>query len=898
MASRLTFVAALCVVLGAAELVANPPGNKTGTRDASATIHDVLPILYLRCAPCHGTRRQEGGLDLRTRASMLKGGASGPAIVPGDPDASLLLKRIRAEEMPPRRRLVEVSVKPVRGLELDRLSRWIAAGAPGGVQAVRDEDDDGSVDSIAPSASVAPASSDNVETITVADPELWAFRPPRRPAVPSVQQSKQVHNPVDAFIVARLEPKGLALAPPAAPLELLRRVTFDLTGLPPPAPAAREFAADDEPDRYEKAVDRLLASPRYGERWGRHWLDVAGYSDSEGVQHADQIRPSAYRYRDYVISSLNRDKPYDHFLREQLAGDELLNYESADVITQEMYENLVATGFLRMSPDGTYANITNFVPDRLEQIGDQIEVVGSVMGLTLKCARCHAHKFDPIPQHDYYRLAAVFKGAYDEHDWLAPRARRLPFVTHTERRAWQEEREPVLKAISELDAKLAGITEERRQPHLEARILKLPEGVRKDVGLLLKKPADRRSESEEALLKRFESELTITDEELGRLDPEYQKIADELRAKRQEFEKNVKPEPFVRALWDRGEPSPTYLLERGDYLMPGRLVSPGVPAAVPTTVGFQVKPPWQGASKTGRRLAFARWLTSSRHPLTSRVIVNRIWKHHFGRGIVATLDNFGSAGAAPTHPELLDWLAVEFEESGWSFKHLHRLLLMSNTYRQTSRVADDVMRRDPDGVLYSRMPLRRLEAEAIRDALVAVTGRLDAKMFGPAVGVQVEDDGLIVAPPGPDGARRSVYVLQRRTQTPTLLESFDLPQMTPQCVERAESIVVSQALHLFHDKTVSELARSFASRVQAEVGADQRAQIEAIYWSAYGRSPRATEVSVSLRFLEELESRWKKVADQVDESNEQTDGGKSPALRALTNLCHAVLNSSGFVYVD
>ncbi|HVS40501.1 MAG TPA: DUF1549 domain-containing protein, partial [Gemmataceae bacterium] len=401
---------------------------------AIPTQHDVLPILLRRCTACHGLRRQEANLDLHTRAALLRGGKSGPAVIPGKPDESLMIQKIRAGKMPPHDRLVEACVKPMEPSEIDVLVRWIAAGAP--------------------EAAVEPdvASTTPDPLVTDKDRDFWAFQPPKAVAVPIVHHAEQVRNPIDAFLLQKLEEKGLTFAPEADRATLIRRAYFDLTGLPPEPADVEVFLADRAPDAYEKMIDRLLASPRYGERWGRFWLDLAGYADSEGKREQDLPRPNAWRYRDYVVRSLNADKPYDRFLIEQIAGDELADYEHAPEITPELYDNLVATGFLRMAPDPTWANITGYVPDRLDVMADEIDVLGSaVMGLTLKCARCHNHKYDPIPQRDYYRLVDVFKGAYDENDWLKPDVRPglgpvsqdatggrlLPYVTTAERKAWE-----------------------------------------------------------------------------------------------------------------------------------------------------------------------------------------------------------------------------------------------------------------------------------------------------------------------------------------------------------------------------------------------------------------------------------------------------------------------------
>ncbi len=791
------------------------PGPAESVKSEVLTQHDVLPILLRHCTVCHGLHRKEGGLDLRTRSAMLCGGKSGPAIVVGKPELSPLIKKVRAGQMPPRDRLVEVSVKPIEQDEIAVLARWIAAGAPEG-----DLEPD-----------VATTAPDPL--LTEKDRDFWAFRAPRPVTVPTVRHPARVRNPIDAFILQKLEQEGLTLAPEADRLALMRRASFDLTGLPPEPEDAWAFLADRAPDAYEKMIDRLLASPRYGERWGRFWLDLAGYADSEGKREQDLPRPHAWRYRDYVVRSFNADKPYSRFLLEQLAGDELADYERAPEITPELYDNLVATGFLRMAPDATWANITGYLPDRLEVIADEIDVLGSaVMGLTLKCARCHTHKFDPIPQRDYYRLAAVFKGAYDEHDWLKPDVRpglgpismdvlggrHLPHVTTAERRAWEAHNAQIKKEIAGL-----------KSPDVRARVLRA----------------------------------------------------------------RMLPEPRVQALWDRGHPSPTYVYRRGDPLSPGRLVGPGVPSVLTDgKTPFAASPPWPGARQTGRRLAFARWLTRPDHPLTARVAVNRLWKHHFGTGIVKTLGNFGKAGAPPTHPELLDWLALELVRQGWSFKAIHRLMMTSSTYRQSSAVMAERDKRGPEG-LFSRMPLVRLDAEALYDTLLLVAGGLDEARGGPATPVQVRADGLVTPIGTARGWRRLIYVRQARRELPTHLETFDSPQMNPNCLERRGSLVAPQALHLMNNGMVHQLAERFARRVSREAGADPAKRLERLYWIALSRPPSAEEKAIGLAALSKLADRWAKHLAGAGKASPEV-----AHLKALTTFCRAMVNSAGFLYVD
>ncbi len=824
---------------------------------------------------------------------MLKGGKSGPALAPGKPGESLMLKKIAAGEMPPRRRLVEASIKVIEAPEVAVLAKWIELGAP--------ETDGGT--------SVAAA--DKAPPVTDEDRQFWSFRPPQHPSVPLVRAADRVRNPVDAFVVDKLEAAGLSLAPEADRVTLIRRAYFDLIGLPPDPSAVAEFVGDADPLAYEKLIDRLLDSPHYGERWGRYWLDVAGYADSEGVQHADPIRPHAWRYRDYVIRSLNSDKPYDRFLLEQIAGDELADYENGPV-TDEVYDNLVATGFLRMAPDGTTANITNFVPDRLEIIGDEINILASaVMGLTIRCARCHDHKMEPIPQQDYYRLAAILKGAFDEHDWLRPATgegrgpfgnRLLPHVTAAERAAWEQLEKQIGDEIAPLKSALAAKEGELTKKHVEERLAKLPQPLHDDLRQMLATPADKRNEIQKYLAAKFEAVLRVDASELRKVDPEFKKFAEETEQKIKAIDGKRQPEPLIHALWDRGEPSPTYVLRRGNYLTPGRFVQPGVPTVLAGSSELVAEPPWPGAKKTGRRLALARWLTRPDHPLTARVMINRIWKHHFDRAIVTTLDNFGKSGQRPSHPELLDWLAVEFVRRGWSIKAMHRLIMTSSTYRQSSRVAAEHERLDPDNRLLSRMPLRRLDAESLRDALLAVSGRLDTTAFGPADAVEARPDGTFAAVARATGWRRTVYVRQRRTEIPTLLEDFDLPPMNPNCIERPVSTVAPQALHLMNNAMIHDLAAAMADRVATAAGpcSDSSRRIELAYRTAIGRPPVPQEHTLAAATLTRFAEEWTAhlTAQAGPESANEKTIAQQSTNRALGNLCHALMNSAEFVNID
>jgi len=873
--------------------------SKASNTAEQITQKDVLPIMYLRCTVCHGRRRQEAGLDLRTKAAMLKGGKSGPAIVPGHPEKSLVLKRIHAKEMPPRKKLVDFGVRPMEAPEIDKLTRWIADGAP--VVEVQPD---------VPTTEPDPL-------VTDEDREFWAFQPPKRPEVPEVRHQRLVRTPIDAFLLRKLESEGLTYSPPADRYTLIRRVAFDLTGLPPTWQDVQRFIHDDSPHAYERMVERYLASPRYGERWGQYWLDVAGYSDSEGKRSADVVRPFAWRYRDYVIRAFNNDKPYDRFLKEQIAGDELLDYTNMDELTPEAYDNLVASGFLRMAPDGTGSDIVNTVVERMEVVSDELNVLGAgVMGLTLKCAQCHTHKYDPIPQRDYYRMVAIFQGAFDVHDWLRGTtvrgqtkalagSRVLKKASSAEMQQWQKEKEKVNEQIAAVKADLKRLRNSRTEHYVQRRLQDIPADLQGDVRKMLATPPKQRDAAQKQLAEKFENRLRIDEAELKRIDATYRKQSAQADKKIRKLKSQVPPQPAIRALWDRGTPSPTWMFRRGDPTNPGREVGPGVPSVLTDgRTPFEVKPPWPGAKKTGRRLAFAQWLTQPDHPLTARVMVNRVWYHHFGRGIVKSLGNFGKTGARPTHPELLDWLATEFVARNWSVKDLHRLIMFSSAYRQVSTTKArrshpveshgtrpvSVSKLDPENILISRMPLRRMEAEVVRDSILAVSGELDVTPFGKPDPVDARSDGLVTSKRGEHGWRRSIYVLHRRKEMPTILENFDLPQMIPNCIKRPTSTVSSQALHLMNNTMIRQLADSFAKRVRRDAGADAERQVERVYQIALSRPPTDEEKRLSLSTLKQLRAAW---AKQL-----KTGNRNEAEHRALTNLCHTIINSAAFLYVD
>ncbi len=850
-------------------------GGKASAAAVTVTENDVLPIFQTRCLVCHGKREQKGGLDLRTRASRLKGGKSGPAMVVGKPAESLIVQKIESGAMPPTAMQFDYAVRTPSAAELAKIKQWIAAGAP-----------------------EAPPAKAVQQKITEKDRRFWAFQPPRRPEVPHVASQNRVRNPIDAFLLAKLEAKGLRFAPEADKATLLRRAWLDLIGMPPTPAEARAFLNDSRPDAYERLVDRLLESPHYGERWGRFWLDLAGYADTEGFGDADELRVFAWRYRDYVIRAFNGDKPYDAFLAEQLAGDELFNYKTAARFDQEAVDRLAATGFLRTTPDPTNGVGRRSLPDRLNVISDEVEVLtSSVMGLTIGCARCHDHKYDPIPQRDYYRFSAILQTAYDLHDWLTPSQREIPIAPDEEMKEVAAHNGPIDAELKKLEAALDVQSRPFHRKILEERVQALPEAARPDLLAVAETPADRRSDVQKYLADKFKSVLDISPGQVEAKFPEFKAKADPLQKEIAALKGKLKPKPHVRVLVDAGgEPSGAFVYRRGDPTLPGEPVEAGVPVLFDGVVKpYRIVAPESGVVSSGRRLALARWLTQPDHPLTSRVWVNQMWMRHFGRGIVASPSNFGRSGAPPTHPELLDWLATEFVQRGWSVKEMHRLMMTSSAYRQSSRWVGGPPAADPENTLWSRMTMRRMDAESVHDSVLRVTGRLNPKIFGPPEKIEVKPDREVVAQGSKEGLRRALYVTQSKQTPLTMLAAFDFPQMTPNCLERQHSTVATQALELMNGAAVWSHARYMAGRVVDDAGDDPRKHVEEIYWRALSRPPAEREMTDALESLREFAAAWPAHLDK-----ERSDTPKAWAARwlALSNLCHAILNSAEFSYID
>jgi len=867
----------------------------------TATEHEVRGILQARCIACHGSFRQQGGLDLRTVASRLKGGKSGPALIAGKPEESLLYKRILDGSMPPDRMAKELAIELPASSEIDKIRTWIAAGAPD-------------------SSPVAPL------TIKPEDKQFWAFQPPVRPVVPTVKNVTRVKNPIDAFLLNRLEKKNLSYAAPADKLALMRRVSLDLTGLPPTQTEIAAYQKDIAPGAYERLVDRLLASPHYGERWGQHWLDLAGYSDSEGFGQDDGVRPYAWRYRDYVIRSLNADKPYTLFLTEQIAGDEMSNdwkaaetaigpipdprltaisgvtgrggrrQAQAETVSAATMERLSATGFLRTTPDQTNSHERSLIAERMNIVAQEVEVLTSaVMGLTVGCARCHDHKYDPIPQRDHYRLSAILQGAYDPYEWKNPKMRELPITTEAERKELEAYNAPFQAKLQTLQEETRSLTESFRKRAMDEAIAALSDEERPLVRAVADTPVAHRTDAQKALAQKHSAILTVEDRTLPQRFSEYRDKNQELQRLSGELRAKLRSNPHVRILADNPEPSVPYLLRRGDPTNFGEPVDAGVPRVLenPALKPYQVVAPFPGTS--GRRLALAQWLTQPNHPLTARVAVNQLWMRHFGRGIVPTVANFGRSGLAPTHPELLDWLATEFVARGWSMKAMHRLMVTSDAYRQSTRVSEIASKTDPDNELLSRMTLRRMDAETLYDSLVSVAGRLDPTVFGYPGEVSVSVDKEVTVKPTELGYRRAIYALHRRQTPMSLLDAFDQPAMTPNCTERRQSNVATQALHMMNSAMTWELSRYLAGRAIDQAPGDVGKQIEILYLRTFTRRPTLEEITLGRQSLEAFRKQW---SEKLDKENGAEPRSSSGTWLATANYVHALLNSAEFSFID
>jgi hypothetical protein len=818
---------------------------------------DVRPILKEFCLDCHGANEApKGKLDLRLKRLAERGGDSGPAFVAGKPEESYLLERIREQEMPP-------GEKKVPHEKVAIIERWIAAGAP----TLRPE----------------PARLSPGVDITAEDRDHWAFRPVRRPDPPSLRGEDRVRTAIDAFILSRLRQHGLDFAPDAEKRTLIQRSAFDLTGLPPSQAEIDAFLADSRPDAYERLVDRLLESPHYGERWTRHWLDAAGYADSDGNGNEDSERPYAYKYRDYVIRAFNADKPLDRFIIEQLAGDELVARPWTNLKPAEV-ELLAATGFLRTAADITSTGGGDEALGSNQVVADTLKIVGSaLLGLTVGCAQCHDHRYDPIPQTDYYRLRAVFEPALDPQHWRRPGQRLVSLYSDADRaRAGAIEAE-AQKLQQEVNAK----TEKYVAAALEKELQKVPEPLRTRLRRARATPADKRAAEQKTLIDTHPS-LNLN---AGVLYQYNQAAADELKKDQERVSacRARKPaEDFVSMLDEQPGVRPeTRVFHRGDHRQPRQVVKPGdLTIAASEGARLEFADASAESPSSSRRLAYARHLVSGKHPLVGRVLVNRIWLHHFGRGLVETPGDFGALGSRPTHPELLDWLADELVRSGWSLKHMHRVIMNSTVYRQSSRREPGTDAIDSDNSLLGRYPVRRVDAESLRDRILWVSGRLDRRLFGTPVPVAEDFVGLVN--PAGDSSRRSLYLQVRRSKPVSLLAAFDAPIMTVNCDRRIPSTTAPQSLMLMNSDFVLNQAAVLAQRLRSGTPATPLdRQISAAWQEVYQRPIGSDELAWARAFATEQRATLDRAAAKGDRD-----------LAVMTNLCQQLLSSNEFLYVD
>jgi hypothetical protein len=830
-----------------------PPAAKVTVEFAK----HVEPILKKRCQGCHGAAQQMNGLRLDDPEAALRGGYSGPAILPGKSAESTLIHRVSSTKkeavMPPAGEKLSLA-------EIGVLRAWIDQGA------------------------VWPAAA-KTNPATKPRSDHWAFQPIRKPELPDVRNRIWARNGIDRFIQARLESEGILPSEEAGRAVLLRRLSLDLTGLPPTAIEMKEWMADNRPNAYEAWVDRLLASPHYGEKWARHWLDLARYADSDGYEK-DLVRPAAWRWRHWVIDALNRDMPFDQFTIEQIAGDLLPN---ANV------DQRVATGFHRNTLTNREAGVDR-AEARFEQVVNRANTVGTVwLGLTVGCAQCHDHKYDPITQKEYYQLFAFFNTAEEENIDAA-----LP-----------GEMGPYLRAKPEYDRKRQEILEQFGVPELQAQWEeKLREAVRKPgvdvewdfrvtevkamvdsaVKILMLDPAKRSERQTRRLTDYFVRSpgLIIT------RNPEVAAKLKEARAKLEALEAEFPRVSEAPVLVEDPSYGPTHIAVRGDYRQPGIEVQPGTLGVLTPLKGDKVD-----------RLALARWLVARENPLVARVTVNRIWQEFFGTGLVKTSEDFGTQGEKPSHPELLDWLASEFMDRGWSLKQLHRLIVTSAAYRQSSNARPELETRDPENRLLARQSRLRLSAEAVRDSALAASGLLNPEIGGrsvrPPQPAGIAELGYAnsvkwVESKGPARYRRGLYIhFQRTTPYPQLM-TFDAPDSTVACSRRRTSNSPLQALNLLNDPVFFEAAQALALRVIAEQPGEFNDRLDHMYRISLGRRPSASERERLRKLYEQQSALIEKdpaAAETIAPARPERVNAVEAA--AWTGLSRVVLNLDEFI---
>ena len=833
---------------------------------------DVRPIIKAHCTHCHGEEdKPEGGVDLRLRRFMDE------ILVPGHPAKSKLVEVIRSGEMPEKG-------KPLTEVQLGVIEKWIAQGAK--------------------TAKPEPLALAPGAVILDEDRQYWAFQPVQRRAVPKACNTRTA---VDAFVSAKMADQGLSIAPEADRRTLIRRVTLDLTGVLPTPEEVDAFVRDTSPVAYEQLVERLLASKTYGERWSRHWLDVTGYADSNGYTEADSVRLHAWRFRDYVIRSLNEDKPWDQFIQEQLAGDELAGATHGDyqqaVLDGKRTDQLIATAFLRMAPDGTGDTVDDAKLAKNNVIAEQIKILGSsLMGLTLSCAQCHDHRYDPITQADYYRLRAIFDPAYNWENWRAPNS-RLYSLYSPEERAKAAEIEVKAK---EIEVEARAMSKKFLDEIFEVEIKKVPQAEQAAFRVARDTPEAKQTPEQKALIKKYPSALATY--ALDLYDKKKQDLVDAKMAEATKLRATKPAEGFVMALTEvKGQVPVSKLFNRGDHDQPKVEVKPGELGILASPMIEPFKPVPVSSGSSGRRLAYAQWLTSGKHPLTARVLVNRFWMHHMGRGLVNTPGDFGRQGELPTHPELLDYLADEFVKGGWKLKPLHRLILLSAVYRQSS-VNDASLKADPENRFYARFKIRRLDAETLRDSMLGMTGSLVQTSYGPPSGIGRDPQGRVITgidkgtitlnkvdPAGEADFRRSIYIQVRRSKPLTVLDTFDAPVMQPNCEMRAQTTVAPQSLLLMNDTFVLDSSRRLADLVEKEAPKDPAKQLQRLWSLLYGQIPSEADIAKCLAYLGEQT----KALTQYHHDIQHPKGVvPNPQQEAMASLCQVLCSSNRFLYIE
>jgi hypothetical protein len=780
----------------------------------------AVSILQQRCGSCHSGKAAMSDLRLSDRDQAIRGGKRGAAIKPGQANESLLLKAVSGGgpvSMPPGGKLAEDEVATLR--------TWIDKGAEWPEHAVKLKNSD-----------------------------WWAFQKFTRPPVPSVAGAK---NPIDAFIATKLQSEHLEPAPEADKHTLLKRACFDLTGLPPTAEQTKTFLNDKSPEAWEHLIDSLLASPRYGEKWGRHWLDLVRYADTAGFEQ-DPYTLEAWRFRDYVIKSFNDDKPYDRFAKEQIAADQLYTDEP---------EARVGTGYYRV---GTNRDMLFKVEDvnQVEKLTDWVDTTSTVfLGMTVGCARCHDHKFDPIPQRDFYRMQAIFAPVVSDKVFMEYNTARFYDIAANTRDF----------KLRQIGAEIGRIEKPYRDKLRAREVAKLPAAKQ----AVLNIEPEKRTPDQQALATETEETLKINDDELRAALS--QADAERIHAIEKRlltmFTGYAAP-PMAPGIIDVGREAPrTYIAQRGNPESPGEEVGPGFLSVLG---GGDVPEPPLHAKDTGRRKALALWLATPDNPLFARVMVNRIWQFHFGTGLLRTPSDFGTRAGKPSHPELLDWLAVEFAERKWSIKSMNKLIMMSDAYRRSSNPTQSATERDPANTFLSHMNRRRLEAEEIRDAALQVSGTLNLKMYGDPVVPPLEpeelygiigkpDSSWVVTPDTAEHTRRSIYMLKRRTFQQPMFEAFDAPDAVTSCSRRNESTTAPQSLALLNSRFMMEESKILADKVDS---------VDSAWRNVLGRDPSPKEHSA---------------AEQLVERQTPRLGSKSAA---YAELIRGLMNLNEFLYVD